>query len=81
MNIKHQPLLNELTENLSSYATVVTFFHVENVHVHNTRKTFKSATLQLATPFACLDHFPNYGTILPYFSAGGFIQACVCIPI
>ena len=87
MNIKQQPLLTKLTENCIkfSYCCNVFSLHVENMHINNTRKTFNySATLQLgnfATPFACLDNFLKYGTIFPYFSAGGVIQTCVCIPI
>jgi len=47
MNINYQPLFKKKQQKtVSSNATVVTLFHVLNVHVNNTRTSFNSATLQ-----------------------------------
>jgi len=44
INIKHQPLLNKLTENCIKLRYHCNLFYVENVHVNNTWKPFNSAT-------------------------------------
>jgi len=41
----------------------------------------KHSIQQRETPVACLPNSFNYATILPYRSAGGFVQKCVCLPI
>ena len=46
MNIKQQPFFNKLSEHCVTLCYRCNVFYTENVHVNNTRKTLKSATLQ-----------------------------------